>query len=91
MKIKAGYECRRMGGHSMVVRQVQGEEKTEILFALNETGAYLWDGLAKGKNKKELLDELMVEYEAGPEEKNLIDQDIQEFMEQLRMMGALED
>ena len=91
MKIKEGYECRQMGGHSMVVKQKQGEERSEILFALNESGAYLWDGLAKGKNTEELLDELMVEYEAGPEEKELIDQDIREFVEQLRMMGALED
>ena len=91
MGIKEGYERRDMGRHSMVVRAGKAGEKAEILFALNETGAYLWDGIAGGKTAEELRGELMQEYEAGPEEEEMIGRDILDFLDQLRSMGALEE
>lgn len=91
MKIRDGYERKVMGRHSMVVKNGASGEKPEILFALNETGAYLWDGIAKGRNSEELLRELMQEYEAGPEVEELIRGDIRDFMEQLQAMGAMEE
>lgn len=91
MKITEGYQKKSIGHHSMVVRTGMQGEEPQILFALNETGTYLWEGIEQGKTFDALLEELMKEYEAGPEEKEMIARDILDFLDQLRMMGALEE
>ena len=90
MRIKEGVERRKIGQHEMVCKTL-GDTKFDICFALNETGAFLWDGLIRGDSEKTLLAEMMQEYEAGPEDAEMISNDVKEFLNQLRSIGVLED
>lgn len=90
MRIKEGFEKKRIGQHDMVCRVLK-DGKLDIWFALNETGAFLWDGLSTGKSEESLLADLMQEYEAGPEEEELIRNDVREYLDQLRRIGVLEE
>jgi hypothetical protein len=87
MKINEGYQLKSMGGHSVVT---SGEQGDTILFALNETGAFLWKGIQEGLSKEELKKKLCLEYEADPEEEELIANDVEEFLLQLKTMGVLD-
>ncbi|MBR4734411.1 MAG: PqqD family protein [Lachnospiraceae bacterium] len=86
MKIKDSYELRKIGEHYVVARR---GEKQGIVFALNETGALLWEGILEGLSKDELHKKLCQEYEAEQEEEQMILADVEEFLEQLDKMGVL--
>ena len=86
MKINESFELRKIGEHYVVARR---GEKESILFALNETGALLWEGIVEGKSKTELHKKLCQEYEAVPEEEEMILEDVEEFLEQLEKLAVL--
>ena len=67
------------------------KEKTKILFALNETGAFLWSELLAGAEEEKLVNKLCAEYEALPEEVEMIREDVADFLEQLRGVDAVEE
>lgn len=90
MKIKKGFERKQIGRHDMVCRTKE-DGKLDLWFALNETGGFLWDGLMEGKGEDVLVRELMKEYEASPEEADMIRNDVEDFIDQLRKVGVLED
>lgn len=87
MKIREAYELKQIGDHYLVTRKTG--ERPAILFALNETGAFLWKELARGKTEAQMTESLCGEYEAGPEEEAMIRRDVADFLEQLRGVGAL--
>lgn len=87
MKMNDGYQLKHMGGHSVVT---SGEQGDTILFALNETGAFLWNGIQEGLSKEELKKKLCLEYEADSGEEELIANDVEEFLLQLKTMGVLD-
>ena len=87
MKIKEAYGLKQVGEHFLVTRR--DGERESILFALNETGALLWKGLSKGLSEEELTDVLCKEYEAQGDEVLLIQNDVREFLDQLKKVGAL--
>ena len=86
MKIAEGYELKQIGEHYLVM-----QESDRILFALNETGAFLWKGVQSGQSKEELRESLCREYEADPEDEPMITQDVEEFLGQLLERGVLEE
>ena len=86
MKIKESYELRKIGEHYVVARR---GEKQGIVFALNETGALLWEGILEGLSKTALHKKLCQEYEADQEEEQMILADVEEFLEQLDKLGVL--
>ena len=86
MKIAEGYELKQMGEHYLVM-----QENEKFLFALNETGAFLWKGVQSGLSKEELRESLCREYEADPEDMPMIAQDVEEFLAQLSQRGVLEE
>ena len=87
MKIKEIYELRKIGEHYVVARR---GEKTSVVFALNETGAFLWEGILHGMSKSALCEKLCQEYEADRDEEAMILADVDEFLEQLDQRGVLE-
>ncbi|MBP5281882.1 MAG: PqqD family protein [Lachnospiraceae bacterium] len=88
MKIKNAYQLKTIGENHLVTRRVNGKES--ILFALNESGAMLWDGICEGLDEEGLTQMLCEEYEAQSDEEALIRGDVLEFVEQLRRVDALE-
>ena len=88
MKIKNEWKLKKMGELALVTRS---DNEGSILFALNETGAFLWEGLMAGLTRKELQEKLCAEYEATAEEEQLIAEDVEEFLAQLRSKNILEE
>lgn len=89
MKIKGNFRLKTIGGTYLVTRREN--DKENILFALNETGAFLWNGIQEGLGEEKLAEKLCAEYEAEADEVELIRGDVKEFLAQLRNAGALEE
>lgn len=89
MKIREEFQLKTVGNQYLVTQKRNDSKK--LLFALNETGAFLWKGISEGKTKEELVQMLCEEYEAGPGEEDVISSDVNDFLEQLRRVDALEE
>jgi len=90
MRVKEECKLERIDSHFVITRR-KAEGKYSILFALNETGAFLWNELIKGLAEEELVKALCTEYEALPEEEDQMREDVAEFLSQLRTMNVLEE
>lgn len=88
MRISKGFELKSIGNQFVVAR---AGESGNIVFALNETGAFLWKGIEEGLTEEELCKKLCVEYEAEPSEEAQIGEDVEEFLSQLKTLGVLEE
>jgi len=88
MKISKEFELKSIGNHFVVAR---AGESGSIVFALNETGAFLWKGIEEGLSEEGLCRKLCVEYEAEPSEEAQIMEDVDEFLSQLKAFGVLEE
>ena len=88
MKIREEFELKKMGKHFVVTG---AGDHGSIAFALNETGAFLWDGIAGGLTEEQLFQRLCMEYEADASQEAVIREDVTAFLEQLRSMGVLEE
>ena len=67
MKIKDGFILRQVAGNYIVI--AVGDEAVDFngMITVNETGAFLWNILASGATKEEMLEKLMAEYEVDEE------------------------
>lgn len=85
MKIKPGYIVKKVMGSYMLV-STSGEEST--MQTLNETGAFLWSLLEEDITVESMTEKMVAEYEIdAPTAKN----DIEAFIEKLRLSGLLEE
>lgn len=90
MRIKEGHRLEQIGEH-YVITKMEGEDRRSILFALNETGAFLWNGLCRGMTQEEMIQAICAEYEALPEEEEEMRQDVEAFLKQLKGKEVLEE
>ena len=63
MKIKDGFVLREVAGSYIVVAVGEAVKNFNGIINLNETGAFLWEILAKGATKEELVAKLLEEYD----------------------------
>ena len=62
MKIKDGYILRQIAGEYVVIPS--GEDlDLNLMITLNETGSFLWQRLAEGAEKEDLVKALLAEYD----------------------------
>lgn len=87
IKIKEGFALHQTANTYLIVSSLPESEKTPKIFAINESGALLWNELIKGTDKTKLLTLMQSEYDADNTE--LIN-DIEEFIETLRNMNVLD-
>ncbi len=87
MKIKEGYMMRKVAGNCVVVPM--GDEVTNFngMINLNETGEVIFENLQKGCTKEELVEAMLKEFDAPRE---VIERDVDMFMEKLEKVGILE-
>lgn len=63
MKTKKGFVLMKVGIQNIVVAVDDMAEVFNGMIRLNDTGAFLWEKIEKGATKKELVDEMMKEYD----------------------------
>ena len=62
MKIKEGFVLRTVAGETVALPS-KGVTNLDMMITLNGTGKFLWEKLALGAEKEELVDALLSEYD----------------------------
>lgn len=88
LRIKSGYNLRQSTGMYIVVEELADGAGEATRFAINESGAVLWQTLKNGAGKNELLAAIQNEYSV---EANEAMRDIEEFLDMLRAKSVLEE
>ena len=87
MKIKQGFMLREVAGNYVVVAIGEASKNFNGVINLNESGAFLWEKLAEGISKEDLLKALLDEYDV-PEA--IAVRDIDNFISKLKGSDILE-
>ena len=87
MKIKNGFVVRSIAGESVVVALGEASKNFNGIIKLNDTGRFLWDKLAVGCEKAELVDAILAEYDI---DRQTAEADIDRFTETLKGANILE-
>ena len=87
MKIKKGFVLRDVAGTAFVVAAGALSKSFQGLIKLNETGSVIWKELETGADESEIVEKLAAEYDAP---KEIIEQDVKEFIAKLEKDGILE-
>lgn len=66
MKLKEGFILRTVAGQTVVLPS-GGVTNLDMMITLNGTGKFLWERLAVGAEKSELVDALLAEYDVDRE------------------------
>lgn len=88
VKVKKEYVLRQMAGRNIVVKLDGEAPEGKGVFALNDSGAFIWNLLKSGADESRLLRAVRETYEV--DEKQAM-ADVAEFIERLRLLNALED
>lgn len=88
MKIKDGFVVRDLAGQSIVVALGEASKTFNGMIKLNDTGRLIWDMLADGKTKDEIVDRFVAEYDV---ERSVVDKDVTVFIETLQGADILEE
>lgn len=86
MKIKEGYILRTVAGEHVAIPS-GNELDLSVMLTLNDTGKFLWEQLLTEKTEAQLLEAVLAEYEAEPQQAASF---IAAFVEKLREYGCLE-
>lgn len=87
MKIKNGFVVREIAGECVVVALGEASKIFNGIIKLNETGRMIWDMLAKGCEKQEVVDAILQEYDA---DRDTVEADFDRFVETLKGANILE-
>lgn len=87
MKIKNGFVVRTIAGKNVVVALGAASRDFKGIIELNDTAKFIWDKLALGAEKKDIVEGLSEAYDAPIE---LIERDVDNFIEKLQGVNVLE-
>ena len=87
MKIKEGFVVREIAGESVVIALGKASQTFNGMIKLNETGRMIWDGLASGKEKEEIIGAFLAEYDV---DRSVIEADYEKFISALKGANILE-
>ncbi len=87
MKIKSGFVVREIAGQSVVIALGQAGKIFNGLMKLNETGRLIWDMLATGAEREEIIDALVEAYDV---DRSILEQDCDSFLQSLQEKNILE-
>ncbi|MDO4562425.1 MAG: PqqD family protein [Clostridia bacterium] len=86
MKIKKGFSVRRVADNYMVIATGESRVNFNSMMTLNESGAFLFEKLAEGVRRDELVDALCAEYSV---EREVAEKDADEFLDSVRRANLL--
>lgn len=91
MKLQKQYSLQKLCGIPYLLPFGQNVVEHRRGIRLNDTGAFLWEELAKGSSYTELLHHMAEHYGASAEELPILKKDLDDFLAQLIQIGILID
>ena len=88
MKINNNFMLKKVAGEYMIIPTGNNNVNFSKIFNINETGAFIFEKLKDGKNKEEVLELMSKEYNAS---KDVLKNDIEEFIDELKKRGIYND
>lgn len=88
MKLKYEFSIREIAGENILVPLGEGALAIAGLITTNEVGAFICEQLKEEITKEQLLKAVLEEFEIGEEEAK---EDLEQFLDQARKYGMLED
>ena len=85
MKLKEGFILCTVAGQ-IVALPACGVTNLDMMITLNDTGRFLWEKLAVGAEKNELVNALLAEYDVTPERAS---QSVDAFVARLKELDFL--
>ncbi len=87
MKINKGMTLRTIAGDNILVPNANTILDLNGLFAVTETGAFIWNVLENSKNEGEIVDKLLEEYDI---DRKTAEIDVADFLDKLRIYGIID-
>lgn len=90
MKVKEGFVIRKVAGKYVVVATGQASREFHGMVKLNETGKIIWEGIADGRTKDEIVNVLAEKSGAKTEEdRSYIADDVESMIKEMTDAGFL--
>lgn len=86
MKLKLEFVTRDVAGETLLVPVGRTALELNGMLTLNELGAELWKRIPDAENEEELVQSILNDYDAQPDQARA---DVAEFMGKLRSLGIL--
>ena len=87
MKINGEFILREIAGDAILIPVGNTALQFNGIIALGPVGAVIWNGLAAGKNRSQILNDILEQFETDPKTAS---KDLDEFLEQLVAENLIE-
>lgn len=88
MQVSKDYLLRTIAGETILIPSGAAAQKFNGLVTVNDIGAFIWDVLQTPTDLEGLVERITEEYEVDADTAR---RDAEEFLSELRRIGALED
>lgn len=88
MKIKKEYVLRNVAGENIVLPTGIAARNTNAMITLNETAVFIWKKLQEGREKEEIVKDMLDEYDIDEE---IAIRDVEGFSKMLLERGFAEE
>ena len=86
MELKKKFVLRNIVGETILVPIGQNNEAFNGLISINELGKFIWENIESAKDKEELLQRILDEYEV---DKDIAKDDLDEFLGKLKAVDII--
>lgn len=87
MKIKQGFVMRDVAGQAVAIATGEASKSFHGMIKLNDTGAFIWNGIEKGLGEAEIAEQLAASYDV---EVGQALKDVESFIVRMRDAGLVE-
>lgn len=87
MKIKQGFVMRDVAGQAVAIATGEASKSFHGMIKLNDTGAFIWNGIEKGLGEAEIAEQLAASYDV---EVGQALKDVESFIARMRDAGLME-
>ena len=87
MKIKDGFVLREVMGRHVAVAVGEASKSFRGMIKLNETGRIIWDLIASGKEREDIIEHFLAEYDI---DRASVEKDVDTFINTLQGAKILE-
>lgn len=88
MKTKSDFILRKMDNMSIVVAVGESAKRFNGVINLNGTAEFMWQKLAQGCTREELIDSVLAEYDVSRE---IVEKDVDNLLDKLRSEDIIDE